>query len=310
MRIGKICWLALYCACALLFLEARASASALLVEYGLCGNEATQYAPAGSKTYTVSDTCGGAGFTITTTYPTTTHLLTTAAGLGSLLYTTVGGVVGTQAIAEDELNITDSALPSGTPVALTFITSPVTGSYTYSNTLYTLDEMDGSISVNGIPEVAFGAQDLVICNPAAMISLSGCPPVAGTYPPNTTVVLGINGSGTFTLPSSSGTYDTTVGTTGLQISAEFDQDLNANGGGSSFTGDFLDPFTITDIEATDPTTGQPLSGITITGASGVSYPVNVTSAVPEPNSLWIVLASVGCCGAMRARRVFLRNTRF
>jgi hypothetical protein len=306
MKIAKMCCLALCCAWALLFLNAQASASSLLVEYGLCGNEATQYAPAGSKTYTVSDTCGGAGFTITTTYPTTTNLLTTAAGLGSQLHTSVGGSVGTQAIAEDVLDVADNTLPPGTPVALTFITSPVTGSYSYGDTLYTLDQLDALITVNGVHVAASPDEQLVICNPAVVVTTSGCPPVAGTYA-NPTVVLGINGSGTFTLPSSSCTYDTTVGAM-LPISAEFDQDLNANGD-SSFTGDFLDPLTITDIEATNPITGQLLSGIIITGASGVSYPVNVTSAVPEPNSLWIVLASLGCCVAKRAQRVSRRNTR-
>jgi hypothetical protein len=66
-------------------------------------------------------------------------------------------------------------------------------------------------------------------------------------------------------------------------------------------GDFLDPFSITDIEVTDPTTGLPLSGISITGADGITYPVNISS-VPEPNNIWFVLASIISCIGLQARR--------
>jgi hypothetical protein len=211
-----------------------------------------------------------------------------------VIHTSTGGLIDTEALAEDALSITSNTLAPGTPVALTFFVSPLTGSYAFSNNYFTFDEISASVNVNSAL-VTKGAADVVICTVAVGIPVNGTQPcdeaTVDTYYSNPTLVVGVSGSGTLAIPIGPGTYDTTVGTTGLPLSVGFDQHDNVNGGGSSFTGDFLDPFTIMDIEATDPTTGHPLSGISITGASGVSYPVNI-SAVPEPSTLPLIIVAL------------------
>lgn len=290
-------WLPLCCIFVLpVFFEAPAAANALLVTYDCSnGSAATTYAPAGALSFTVPVPCSAtSGGTITTTYPTTTNYLTSTAGLGSVIHTSTGGLIDTEALAEDALSITSNTLAPGTPVALTFFVSPLTGSYAFSNNYFTFDEISASVNVNSAL-VTKGAADVVICTVAVGIPVNGTQPcdeaTVDTYYSNPTLVVGVSGSGTLAIPIGPGTYDTTVGTTGLPLSVGFDQHDNVNGGGSSFTGDFLDPFTIMDIEATDPTTGHPLSGISITGASGVSYPVNI-SAVPEPSTLPLIIVAL------------------
>jgi hypothetical protein len=63
--------------------------------------------------------------------------------------------------------------------------------------------------------------------------------------------------------------------------------------GSTVTADFLDPASIVNVEVTDPTTGAPISGVSVTTANGISFPVNgAAAAVPEPSSLYLLAAGV------------------
>jgi transposase len=54
---------------------------------------------------------------------------------------------------------------------------------------------------------------------------------------------------------------------------------------------FLDPWMLTNILVTDPTTGQPIAGATVSGSSGTIYPANASS-IPEPSSLALLFAGL------------------
>jgi len=62
------------------------------------------------------------------------------------------------------------------------------------------------------------------------------------------------------------------------LGASFDLFLQCQG---SCTGNFLDP-TLSNIEITDPATGLPVQGLSVTGDTGTVYPVNQAEVIPEP----------------------------
>jgi len=74
------------------------------------------------------------------------------------------------------------------------------------------------------------------------------------------------------------------------LRADFDLFVQC-GAFANCKGDFLDP-TLTDIEITDPTTGLPVEGISVTGDDGSIYPVNLNEAAPiptpEPGTIYLL----------------------
>ena len=128
---------------------------------------------------------------------------------------------------------------------------------------------------------------------------------------NTYIFLGGNGGGTgcsAPAPSSvclgassssvSGTVSADFMSSTFTVQAgkqyEFEQNIallaQTQGAGSKVTADFFDPASIVNVIATDPMTGLPLSGVSVTTAVGVTYPVNgsAPSGVPEPITLFLV----------------------
>jgi hypothetical protein len=184
------------------------------------------------------------------------------------------------------ISIQSSTLPVGTPVALT-VTGSLNGTYSYSNAgnLFIADTIISEIAIPGvvIPGVyggylLFNEQSLYFCNPQFVHTKDSCDAGEG-------VISGSgSGSGSLSIPLVSGTLKTTIGASGINLDGSFAQEI---GGGGTFITDFLDGFVITNVEVTDPNTGQLLSGVTITGASGISYPVNASS-IPEPSTLGLV----------------------
>lgn len=79
----------------------------------------------------------------------------------------------------------------------------------------------------------------------------------------------------------------------LELSLIFGLGLSPENEGSAYgdlVGLFPDP-SITNIEITDPNTGQPIPGVTVTGQSGTVYTVNA-STVPEPATFPVIFAGI------------------
>ena len=78
----------------------------------------------------------------------------------------------------------------------------------------------------------------------------------------------------------------------------FESGIGTNFGPSTISYDFIDPAQLS-ITAKDPTTGNSLSGVTLTGSDGFNYPVNAT---PEPSSLLLFSSAVLGSFAMMRRK--------
>lgn len=204
-------------------------------------------------------------------------------GLGSAVSFNGAGGFYSEAFSFDTLSI--GGLAPGTPVALTF-NGTLNGSYSEATTGIIADYIGEQLSVttvSGSTSLLNIEQEVVLCEPF------GCS-------------AGASQSGTLAVPLSSTTFVTTVGAA-LTLSAAFYQQI---GGSGSVTDNFLDSFAISDIQVTDPTTGQVLSGVTITGGpSGVPYGVNV---VPEPSSLALTLAALMLASVMARKRIGLSKS--
>lgn len=208
--------------------------------------------------------------------------------LGSTLTLTGGGTsesggspaVNAGSSFTDTLHI--GGVPAGTPVALTFVI-PFSGTWAYSLPSY----VDGfeSFSINayisGINgeegDILNQGQGLIFCSPNTIH------PVADSCNTNAFSASG-ELSGIF--------YSSIVNTTAGATLNPYIQFYNAIGGVywlGSVTSDFLDPATLAFV-ATNPVTGAPLSGITITGDSGTIYSVNEVLAAPEPSTLTLSLS--------------------
>jgi hypothetical protein len=167
--------------------------------------------------------------------------------------------------------ITVAGAPAGTVVDLNF-DEEITGSYSYSANaglfafpgiyLYTTsgNEIGGR----------FGG-----CESAGNPNIGLC--AGGTTP----------GSGSFSYDLLSGTIPVTVGT---QYGLFYALELQVSAGGTgTATENFLDPASIVNIAATDPTTGLPISDISITSDAGTSFTVNGGSpSTPEPASAFLL----------------------
>lgn len=100
---------------------------------------------------------------------------------------------------------------------------------------------------------------------------------------------GTPGSGTISADFMSSTFTVQAGK-----QYEFEQEIallaQTQGAGSKVTADFLDPASIVNVIATDPKTGLPISGVSVTTDGGITYPVNGAgpSGVPEPSTLFLV----------------------
>jgi hypothetical protein len=224
-------------------------------------------------------TAGGAAVNGSATGTATANFLPVGSGSDIVFSSSSSGLANVETSSYDP-DFLISGVASGTPVALTF-SGYFSGSYSYSTNALVYDELVAQIGVstgNGVTFLLNDTQFLTFCDVAGP---GGAGPCNGFN-----AIDSASGSGNLTVPFQSNPYDTTAGGT-LTLTSDFNQTFVSSEGSSSFTGDFLDPFTITNIEVTNPTTGQPLSGISITGAYGISYPVNVTS-VPEPSSLGLL----------------------
>jgi hypothetical protein len=266
--------------------SALADSAQLSVGTGECVTDQSQtlYGP-GPLNISISctPTSGGAPVNGSLTGIATANYLTTGSGADLTFSSSNGGGAYVE-IGSYDPDFQISGAPPGTPMALTFY-GYFGGSYSYSTGYEVLEGLTAQIGIdtsNGVTFLLNDTQRFGFCD--GDDACDGLP----SYYTNSA-----SGSGSLTVPFQSITYDMTEGQSGiLALTSDFTQSTSAFGGyASSFTGDFLDPFTITNIAVTDPTTGQPLSGISITGAYGISYPVNVSS-VPEPSSLGLLSAII------------------
>lgn len=207
-----------------------------------------------------------------------TKITATGLGLGS-------GVGGSVSVLSVQL-FTISGVPNGETVDLNF-DMKVTGSYTlnpgsgftgfFENTYINVDTPSGGF-VGGAG--------------------TGC----SVPPPTSRVCLGAGNtpaSASFSTDFMSGPIPLKAGTQyGLLLQLSL---LAQTGGAGSVTADFLDPASIVNILATDPTTGLPVPGVSVTSDAGITFPVNgAISATPEPSSL--LLLGTGLLGLVGAAR--------
>lgn len=192
-----------------------------------------------------------------------------------------------------------SGAPAGTPLDLQFFVS-YGGTYNYSGLGYALLQPTAQIFLPN--------QHTFLLNNSTQATFcavsSGCPYTTPQYNP----AIGASGSGSINQSLTSTSVLLAAGTTQLAVNYEF-QLLLIEGGPATasptdvFTADFLDPFSLTNIEVTNANTGLPVSGITITGSSGAVYPVNVPSAVPEPSYLSLAGTFLIATGMMLRNRI-------
>ncbi len=171
-------------------------------------------------------------------------------------------------------------LASGTPVNLTFLMT-YSGSYDFTS--------DGPNSYDDISTtVLLGVNDPLsgyIINDSFSRRL--CDPSWISVSNNSCFDYGATVFGAVTRSLTSSTLSTTAGA-GIPIWLTFNL---SEVGNAHVSADFLDPLTLTNILVTDPNTGQPIAGATLTGLSGTVYPTNVGS-VPEPTAF--LLVATGC----------------
>ena len=236
----------------------------------------------GNNTLTTGGSPGPVGGSLSNTASCTTgnqsvteSELATFSTIGTKLTTTglsTGSATGPEVSALSVQLLTVTGVPSGETVDLNF-DMHVTGSYTLS---------PASGGFTGFFENTY----IFLGN---MGGGTGC-----SAPAPTSVCLGAGGtpaSGTVSGDFMSSTFAVQAGTQ-YQFEEEITLLAQASAG-STVTADFLDPASIVNVEVTDPTTGAPISGVSVTTASGISFPVNgAAAAVPEPSSLYLLAAGV------------------
>jgi hypothetical protein len=163
----------------------------------------------------------------------------------------------------------------------------LTGTYNYSTENLARIEPNTQVVINGQNVLNDNSNDILYCN---------------------------NGSPTCAPGSGRGTISTTLQTTPVTLKGgqdftflvEFNLTVQCSSLTSAVcnaTGDFGDP-AIIDFVITNPTTGLPVSGVTVTGDDGTVYAVNTSSGVPEPSSAGLL--TVGLLGVviLSARKRF------
>jgi hypothetical protein len=193
------------------------------------------------------------------------------------------GTGGAVAFAQDVMHV--GGVPNGTPIDLTF-------EFTYAGTYSWLFDpgdrpVDEFLRVEPQVSFSFGSNTLVntggllskvICGSNSQPVFSGC----DIYADSGNEVE----AGTLISPTALTTAGSSI-STNLSLGSVFEMGVTTI---TSVDVDFLDPLTISDIIATDPTTGQVLSGVTITGDSGTIYAVNAT---PEPSTFAFFVGGIG-----------------
>lgn len=117
-------------------------------------------------------------------------------------------------------------------------------------------------------------------------------------------IISTGGSGSLTQQLSSGVIPVTAGT---PIAVQFLFDITGGVGEGVLSADFLDPFSIIDVQALDPASGNPIAGISVVSDAGPVFPVNVNnlSAAPEPG---VAFLTAPCLLLLICRYIWSRRT--
>jgi hypothetical protein len=204
------------------------------------------------STCTFTNSNGGIG-----TLTTNSYVSYVQAG-SALTWTQNAQYTGDFALATDNYDtITVGGRSNGTPIRLTYIVV-WSGGYSYSILTPGFEaqvassqyiQLNGNVIINSL-------QDIII-----------------TTPPQ-------SGSANVSYAAAGG-YGTTSGAN-VSFYWNFTNDFSGSSSALSLSDSFINPNAQLFIFATDPSNGNPLQGITVTGSDGFAYPVNPPCTVCQP----------------------------